>query len=65
MQRKAGVSNSIISISVLDVIPAVRCIVNGREPQGTVIFTKANIDVKHTPRINNQGCGSFGTAPRL
>ena len=37
-------SNSIKSICVLDVIPTVMYLVNGREPQGIVVFTKANIE---------------------
>ena len=38
-------SNSIKSICVVDVIPTVKHIANGREPQGIVVFTKANIEL--------------------
>jgi hypothetical protein len=39
------VSNSIKAICVQDAIPALKHIVDGREPQGLVDFTKANIEL--------------------
>jgi len=54
------VSNSIKSICVVDVIPTVKHIANGREPQGIVVFTKANIELRTRPESKpwRQYCAS-------